>query len=139
AKVAHQTTVGMSTACRIALVVAAVRGGPQVMEVIGNRTDVGIGVRVEVRPGLSQVPAILNDVKTMGDHAGFDKQLPLSIVIESPGIAGAPCEDFKLMTNGMIAPDAGIDFGAVFLGRAGLANLAVGEHAMASIEPAIGA
>ncbi len=62
ALVDHQAAVGVAAAGGVAAVVAAVRRGADVVDVVGDRLDVGIGVRIEVRPRLSQITAALDDV-----------------------------------------------------------------------------
>src|SRR5437667_2403993 len=73
----------------------------------------------------------------MRNDAGLDETLAVLIEIYAPGIAGAFPEDLENVFGGMIAPYAGIDTGALLVGRAGFADVRVREHTMAAVEPAI--
>src|SRR5260370_31689293 len=59
------------------------------------------------------------------------------IEIYARGIAGAFPEDLENVFGGMIAPNPGVDAGALLVGRAGFADVRVREHTMAAVEPAI--
>src|SRR5258708_3836699 len=65
AEVDHGAAVGVAAAGGIAAVVAAVRVGADIVEMVGDGVDVGVSVRVEMVAGLAQIPPPLDDVETM--------------------------------------------------------------------------
>ena len=79
AEVAHQPAVGVPAAGRVAAVVAAVRVRPDVVQVVGDRPDVGVRVRVEVLARLPQVAAALDDVAQCGMTHASMKNSPCSL------------------------------------------------------------
>ena len=103
----------------------------------GNRFDVVVGVRVEVLPRLALVAATLHDVPEVRNHAGFDEEIAVRIVVQPPRVRGALREDFKRMPRRMISPDARVDRRALRVLRAGSADVRVREHAVATVQPAI--
>src|SRR5688500_9681863 len=62
AEVNHRAGVSVATAGCVALAVAAVRVGAEVVYVIGDRLDVIVRVRIEMLPGLTLISSALNDV-----------------------------------------------------------------------------
>src|SRR5579871_1423388 len=90
-----------------------------------------------MRAGLALITAALNHVEAVGNDAGFDKELAILVVIQAPGVTGTFRKDFKSMLDRMESPDAGVDLGAFIIGSAWLANIAVGENAMTTVEPAV--
>ena len=95
AQVYHSAGVGMAAAGRVGPAVAAVRVGPEVMPVVGDRLDVVIGVWIEMLACLALVPAALDHVIEMRDDARGDEHLPAGIEVDAPGVARAVCEDFE--------------------------------------------
>src|SRR5688500_5810181 len=96
-----------------------------------------------IRIGLVPENAALND---MGGAAAAPvaaamrhEDLAVLVVIEAPLVAAAVGEDFEFVADGMIAPDAGAEFGAFFLWHARLSNLAIIEDALIAVEPTVGA
>ena len=110
-----------------------------VVGVVGDGLDVFVGVRVEVLAGLALVAAAGDDVVEVGDDAGGDEPFAMLVVVEAPGVAGAVGEDFEFVADGVVAPDAGVEGLAFGVGGAGFADAAVGEDAVATVEPAVGA
>ena len=140
ALVDHRAGVGVAAARRRSdRPLPRVRVGADVVAVVGDRLDVVVGVRVEVRPGLPLVPAALDHVVEVRDHAGGEEGLAVLVEVDAPGVARAVGEDLELVLRRVIAPDPGVDRDAVLVGRAGLADLRVGEDAVAAVEPAVGA
>ena len=76
---------------------------------VGDRLDVVVGVGIEVLPGLPLIPAALNHVIQVRNHAGGEEGLAVVVEIDAPGIAGAVGEDFEFVPRRVIAPDAGVD------------------------------
>ena len=149
ALVDREAAVGVATAFGIGIVIDDARAGRRVMgdigagiagvvRVVGNGLDVLIRVRIEVLTTLALVARAWDDVIQMWDHAGGDEELAVLVVVQSPGIAGTMGEDFELMAHGMVAPDAAVERRAFAVGRAGLADVGIGEDALAAVEPAIG-
>ncbi len=64
---------------------------------------------------------------------------PCGVPGQAPGVARAVGEDLEGVPGRVIAPDPGVDRDALGVGRPGLADLRVGEHAVAAVQPAIGA
>ena len=108
-----------------------------VVPVVGDRLDVVVRVRVEVRAGLPLVAAALNDVVQVRDDAGRAERLAVVVEVDAPRVARALGEDFELVPRRMIAPDAGVERHALVVGRARLADARVREHAVAAVEPAV--
>src|SRR5689334_14613966 len=94
-----------------------------VVPVVGDRLNVGVCVEFEVLARLPLVASALDDVIQVRNHARCAKRLAMIVEVDTPGIAGALGEYFKLLTRWMIAPDARVDRDAFALGRARFANL----------------
>ncbi len=109
----------------------------QVVQMIGNSRDVGIGEGIEMVPRLPIVARPLDDVKQMRNDTGRAKSLAVVVEVDPPGIAGSLGEDLELMLERMIAPDAGIDGNALVIRRTRLADFRMREDAVAAIEPAV--
>ena len=90
--------MGVTAAGGVGLAVAAMRRRAKVMQVIGDRDDVAIGVRVEVLSALSLVPRALDDVIQVRNHAGRDECLAVVVEVDTPRIARAVGEHFELMS-----------------------------------------
>ena len=95
ALVDHGAGVGVAAAGAVGAAVAAVRVGAEVVAVVGDRLDVVVGVRVEVRPGLALVAAALDDVVEVRDDAGGQERLALGVEVDAPGVARAVGEDLE--------------------------------------------
>src|SRR5204863_7077139 len=109
-----------------------------VVLVVGDRLDVLVGVLVLVLTALPMVAAALDDVPKVRDDAGFDEHLPMLVEVDAPGIARTLGELLEALLGRVIAPDRGVHEDALLVGGAGFADLRVGEHAVASVEPAVG-
>jgi hypothetical protein len=79
-----------------------------------------------------------------GDHMpkvtddGVDaKHLAVSVVIESPRVGHAVQNVLNYPPLGVVAPDTGVDFDALGIGRAGNANAARHQDTVASVEPTV--
>ena len=127
----------MAAAGRVAAVVAAVRRGTEIVKVVGDVVDVGVGVGVEMVAGLPQIAAALNDVEAVRDDTRLDKHLAVVVEVEAPRVAGAVGENFKDMLGRMITPDAGSDRCALAIRRSRFADLRMREHSVAAVEPAV--
>ena len=110
-----------------------------VVDVVGGLPDVVEGERVEVLPGLALVTPALDDVPQVRDDARLGPELAVLVEIDAPGVACALREHLELVLRRVVAPDAGVDFRPLEVARARLAHVGVGEHAMAPVEPAVGA
>src|SRR5947209_8202535 len=128
----------MAAAERVGLqAVAVVPLVAGVVAVVGDRLDVVVGVGVEMLAGLPLVASAGNDVKDVRDDAGGGEEISILVVVEAPRVARAVGEDFELVANRMIAPDAGVERHPLVGRRARLADLAVREDAVAAVEPAV--
>ncbi len=106
AQIDHRPRVRMAAAGGVGPAVAAVRVGPQVMPVVGDRLDVVVGIGIEMLARLPLVPASLDHVIKMRDHAGRDDHLAARIEVDAPGVAGAMGEDLEDVPGRVVAPDA---------------------------------
>ena len=111
---------------------------PRVVRVVSDRLDVVVGVGIEMLAGLALVAGAGQDVIKMRDHAGRVEELAARIVIQTPRIARAFGEDLEDMARRVKAPDTGVDLHALRVGSARLAHDRVGEHAVVTVEPAVG-
>ena len=107
------------------------------MHVIGNGANVRVDVRIEMPPALPMITPALNHVPQVRDDTRGDERLSAIVKIQSPRIARAPREHLELVLRGMITPHAGIDALALGIRRAGLAHVAVREHAVTAVQPAV--
>ena len=137
AEVDHQAAVGVAPAGAVGLVVAAVGIRAEVVEMIGDRLDVVVGVGVEMLTTLPMIPRPLNDVKRMRNHARLDEGLAAVVEVEAPRIAGALGEGLEDMPRRMIAPDCRVHRDPFRRRRAGFADFRVGEDAVTTVEPAV--
>ena len=101
-------------------------------------SNVVVGMRIEVRASLPLVSRTLDDVVQVRNHAGRAKCLAVVVEIDAPRIAGSFGENFELVPRGMVSPDGRVERNAVAVGRARLAHARVREHAVATVEPAVG-
>lgn len=145
----HGADVGMAAVNGIAAAlpcptgaVVVTGGGEKVIaefgEIAGRVGDDEVGI---ICVGLVPKDTALNDMggaaATPVAAAMGHKNLAVLVVIEPPLVAAAFGEDFEFVANGMIAPDTGAEFGAFFLGSAGLADLRVIEDALVAVKPAV--
>ena len=79
------------------------------MAVIGDRTNVAVDIRIEVPAALAMVDAARNHVPEMGNHAGADKELAFSVVIDSPRITESMRHDLETLFRRVIAPNTTVD------------------------------
>ena len=115
-------------------VVADVTG---VVKVIGDGFDIVEDESVEVLTGLSLVMSTLDHVVEVGDDAGSNESLSVVVEVHSPWVAGAPSEDFESVFCGVVSPDSGVHRNAICVRCARFADFAMGEHAMAAVQPAV--
>jgi hypothetical protein len=136
----HAAGVGVAAAERVGLeAVADVPLVAGVVAVVGDGFDVIVGVGVEVQAALPLVAGAGNDVKEVGNDTGGGEEVAVLVVVEAPGVAGAVGEDFELVADGVITPDAGVEGDSLIRGGAGLTDFAVREDAVTAVEPAVGA
>src|SRR4051794_6130308 len=102
--------------------VAQVGHRADVMPMVGNRLNVGVGIRIEMLAGLPLVSGALNDVIQMRNDAGCAKRLAMLVEVNAPRIAGAFGEHFENLPRRVISPDAGVNRHALRLWRARLAD-----------------
>ena len=100
------------------------------VHVVGDGLDVVVNVPIKMPTTLPVVASALDHVPQVRDDAGGDEGLPAAVEIQPPRIARAPREDLEFFLGGMIPPHASIERHAVLVRRAGLADLAVREHAV---------
>ena len=140
AEVDHRAGVRVAAAGRRRSAVAGVRPLPSdPVHVIGDGLDVVVGVRVEVLARLPLVARALDDVVQVLDDARGRERMAVVVEVEAPRIAGAFGEHLEDVLRRMVAPDAAVQLLALGVRRAGLADVRVREHAVRSVEPAIGA
>ena len=118
--------------------VAGVRRRAEIMTVVGDCLDVVINVRIEVLAGLTFVSPSLDHMVQVRDDARREKRLAVGVEVNSPGVAGSFEEDLEFVSRRMITPDRGVEALAILVGRAWLADVGVGENAVAAVEPAVG-
>ncbi|MEI9895161.1 MAG: hypothetical protein WDN28_15050 [Chthoniobacter sp.] len=80
----------------------------------------------------------LDHVPEMRDDAALGNAVAVLIEIDAPRVARALGEELELMLDRMIAPHARVDARAGGILRAGLADVALREDAVAAVEPAVG-
>src|SRR5262249_38726363 len=133
----HRAAVGVAASRGVGALVAAVRRRPDVMQVVGDGRDVGVGVEVKVVARLALVAGPLNNVEAVRDDARLAERLAAVVEVEAPRVAGAVGEYLEDVARRVVAPDAGVDRDAVLVGRARLADARVGEDTVAAVEPAV--
>ena len=106
--------------------------------VISDGLDVVVGMRIEVLTRLTLVATAGKHMIEVRDDAGGDEHLAVLVVIEPPWIARAFGEDLEVLGQRVQAPHPGVDALALGVGRAGLADVGMGEDAVAAVQPAIG-
>ena len=103
-----------SRRCRACGVVA------DVVPMVGDRLNVGVGVRIEVLARLPLVSGALNHVIQVRNDARRAERLAVVVEIDAPRIARAFGEDFELVPRRVIPPDARVDRHALGFGVPGL-------------------
>ena len=121
----------------VAVGLVTLAAGP--VAVPGDSLDVVEAPGIEVLPCLPLVAAVLNHVVEVRDHAGGLKGIPQVVEVDAPGIARALGEDLKRMLGRVVPPDGGVEPCSILVAAARLADVGVGEHAVAAVEPAVGA
>ena len=79
------------------------------MAVKRNRTDITIDVGIEVATGLAMVYAAGNNLPQMRNYACGNKQLPFSIVVDSPRVTETVRDDLEYILCRVITPDTAVD------------------------------
>ena len=98
------------------------------MTVERNRTNITIDVWIEVATSLTMIHTTGNDMPQMRNYTCGNKQLPFSIVVDSPRVTEAVCDDLKYILGRVITPNAAVDLAfALKLDRLGI-RLAVLEN-----------
>ena len=105
--------------------------------VAGDRLDVVEGPGIEVLAALPLIASALDHVEKVRDDTGLDEALAVRVEVNAPRVAGAVRERLENVPRGMVAPHAGVERHALGLRCVRLADLAVGEHAVAAVEPAV--
>src|SRR5665213_1763072 len=103
-------------------------GGPGIcrrhpVQMVGDRLDVIVNVRVVMLSALALVVRALDHVPEMRDHTGFDDALALVIEIHAPRIAGSLGKPLEDMADRMVSPHAAVDVNAILARRPRLANI----------------
>ena len=122
-EVDHRAAVGVPTADRVRDPVARVGARPEVVEVVRDRLDVVVDVRVEVLAALPVVTRALDDVVEVRNHARRDETLPVIVEVDAPLVARAPREDVELVPFRVVPPNRRVDLGAILVLRPGLPDL----------------
>ena len=135
-----EAAVGVTAAEVFRLAVPGVGIVTGVVFVVGDGVEVVVNVGIEVPKGiaLAQVITALDDVPEVGDHAGFAEPVAVFVVVEAPGIGGAVGENFEGFPDRVETPVGAIERGAVLGRGAGCPDIAMGEDAVAAIQPAVG-
>ena len=110
-----------------------------IVSMVGDRLDVVVRVFVKVTTALPMVSATLNHVPQMRNHTRCDKRLTFIIEINAPGITGSIGEGFEDVFRGVITPHRAVHGDTLLVGFARSTHFRVGEHTVATVEPAIGA
>ena len=105
--------------------------------VLGYGLDVVINMGIKMFPGLSMKASALHYVPKVWNYAGGNESLSSIIEVYSPWVTSAPAKDFEFFLGGMIAPYPGVDALTFAIRCSGFADIAMSEHAVAAIEPAV--
>ena len=105
--------------------------------VLGNGLDVIINMGIKMFPGLSMKAPALHNVPKVWDYAGGNESLSSIIEVYPPWVTSAPAKHFEFFLGGMIAPHASVDALAFAIRCSGFADIAMSEHTVASIKPAV--
>ena len=138
ALVDHRPGMGMAAAevvAGFAVVVIPLVAG--VVPVPGDRLDVVISMRVEVRSRLPLEPTALDDVIQMRNHAGGAERLAVLIEVDSPRVTATVGKDLELMPHRVIPPDPRVDRLPLLRGRPRLSHQRMREHPVTPIQPPI--
>ena len=145
-EVDHRTAVGVSSSCIGGVVLNArfvappsvVADTSRIVQVIGDGFDIRVDVAVEMLAGLTLVVCPLDDMVQVRDHTGGDEGLAVVIEIDTPWIGGPPGEDLELVRRRMVSPDGRVHRCSLVVWGSWLADFAVREDPVASVEPTIG-
>ena len=121
----------------VAVGIVPLPAGP--VPVTGDRLDVVKRIGIEVLSRLPLVPRSLDHVVEVRNHACRLERMAQIVEVHAPRITRALGKDLEDVPHRMVPPDAGVDPGAVGLGRARFADGGTREHAVAAVEPAVGA
>src|SRR5262245_28920818 len=121
----------VATAGGVGPAVSSVGIGSEIMPVVGDRLDMVVGVGIEMLARLALVPAALNHVIEMGNDAGGDEHLAARVEVDSPRVARAVGEDFKVMPQWVVPPDGGVQRDSIGSRGSRLPNPRMREHAVA--------
>ena len=137
-KVNHRSTMRMPAPGGIRFVIAAVGIGTQIVSVVGNGRNVGVGVRVEVRTSLALVTGARHNMECVWNHTRLNERFTPAVEIEAPRVGGSVRHHIKHVTGRVVAPDPGIDSRALVVWGSRFTNAAMGENTMTTPQPAIG-
>ena len=100
------------------------------MAVIGNRPNIAVNIRAEMTSSLAMVNTTGNNVPQMRNHAGCNKQLTVSVVINTPRIAESMGDHLKAIFCRVIPPYTAVDISGL-IGKLDLLR----EIIVVTIEP----
>src|SRR5690348_11452573 len=116
-----EARVCVTAAGCIGFTVTGVRPGvAEVVPVIGDRLDIVVSVRVEMRAGLPRIARTLDHMEEVRNHAGLDEKIALLAPVHAPWIARPLGKDLEFLLLRMEPPDARIDLHAILVRGAGL-------------------
>ncbi len=109
----------------------------RIVRMIGDAADLDPRIGIEMSSALPLIATARHHVPKVGDHAGGDESLAAVVKVHSPRVAGAPREDLEVESLRMQPPHTSVERHARFVGSARLADFAVREDAVGSVEPAV--
>src|SRR5262249_13679674 len=122
-QVDHRAAMGVATTCITRPAIAGVRRRADVVAMLRDRLNVGVGIGLEMLTRLALVASALDYVVQVRNHARCAKRLAMIVEVDAPGIARPLGEYFKLFPRRVIAPDACIYRSALALRRTRLAHV----------------
>ena len=105
--------------------------------VLGDGFDVIINMGIKMLSSLSMKASALHYVPKVWDYAGGNESLSSIIEVYPPWITSTPAKDFEFFLGGMIAPHASVDALTFAIRCSQFADIAMSEHTVASIKPAV--
>ena len=105
--------------------------------VLGNGLDVIINMGIKMLSSLSMKAPALHNVPKVWNYAGGNESLSSIIKVYPPWVTSTPAKHFEFFLGGMVAPHASVDALTFAIRCSGFADIAVGEHAVAAVEPAV--
>lgn len=81
----------------------------KVVQVIGDRFDVRIGVWIEVLTSLTLIATAGNHVIQVWNNTGRHESVAVIIEVNSPRVARPFSKDFEFVPQRMVAPHPGVD------------------------------